>query len=712
MKKIVILAEKPSVARVIAAVLSANENHSNEGYIEGENHIVTWAFGHLIAYAQPHEYGFKSYERDSLPMLPQPNFKFVVRQVKDEAGKYKDDPGAVKQLKVLKRLFDEASSLICATDAGREGEAIFRFIYHFLNCTKPFQRLWISSLTDKAIREGMADLKPGSNFDNLYAAAETRSKSDWLIGMNASQALTIAAKRQGVYSLGRVQTPTLGMLCQRYQDNKDFVPKKYWQIRLKSEKYGVEFFMSSLQKFDNRQQAEELMNAIRQEGKIKVVKTETKEVVNEPPLLHDLTSLQREANNKYGFSADKTLTIAQLLYEHRLITYPRTGSRFIPDDVFEQIPVLLDNLQQYPTFAGAALNLKNKPLNRKSVNPAKVTDHHALLITETHLPPFQNEDEKRIFDLVAGRMLEAISDKCIKEVVTDTLSCKDVEFILQVTTIRSAGWKAIFNEPEEKEENDVLPIMHEDESLDILATEIAEKQTKPQPIHTDASLLAAMEQAGKSLEDVEQRAIMKGIGIGTPATRAAIIETLNSRGYIKRDKKNLIPTEKGLAIYSIVKNMKIANVQMTAEWEAELAKIEQGEIDARQFMEKIEIYTTEVTQELLSAKLELTDNLPTCICPKCKENKILFYPRVAKCSNPDCGLIVFRNKGDKIINDKQLIELFDRLQTGVIKGFKRKDGGSFDAALKFDEKYNVVYAFPPKEKSKANFTPKDKIKKR
>ena len=339
---IAVIAEKPSVARDIAAVLGATQK--NDGNISGNGYIVTWAFGHLVGLAMPDAYGIENFRRENLPILPQ-SFQLIPRQVKTDKG-YKPDTGTVKQLKIIKEVFDQCDKIIVATDAGREGELIFRYIYQYLECRKPFVRLWISSLTDKAIRDGLQNLKDGTMYDNLFRSAKARSEADWLIGINASQALSIAAGR-GTYSLGRVQTPTLAMICSRYLENKNFVPQKYWQLKLQTGKDSIEFSALSEEKFDNQQPAIDKPQIIKDSGQVQVKSVDCKEVNQEPPLLYDLTTLQKEANTKLNFSADKTLSIAQKLYEGKLISYPRTGSRYISQDVFDEIPERISLLETY-----------------------------------------------------------------------------------------------------------------------------------------------------------------------------------------------------------------------------------------------------------------------------------------------------------------------------------------------------------------------------
>lgn len=687
---IAVIAEKPSVARDIATVLGATQK--NDGNISGNGYIVTWAFGHLVGLAMPDAYGIENFRRENLPILPQ-SFQLIPRQVKTDKG-YKPDTGTVKQLKIIKEVFDQCDKIIVATDSGREGELIFRYIYQYLECRKPFVRLWISSLTDKAIRDGLQNLKDGTQYDNLFRSAKARSEADWLIGINASQALSIAAGR-GTYSLGRVQTPTLAMICSRYLENKKFVPQKYWQLKLQTGKDCIEFSALSEEKFDSQQPAIDKLQIIKDSGQVQVKSVECKEVNQEPPLLYDLTTLQKEANTKLNFSADKTLSIAQKLYEGKLISYPRTGSRYISQDVFDEIPELISLLETYGRFAGYAKSMKGSNLNRRTVEDKKVTDHHALIITENK-PDSLQADEQAIYELIAGRMLEAFSEKCVKEVTSISLTSGESIFAVKGTVIKSAGWRAVFNTQEEGEENTVLPALKEGENLSLSDIELLEKQTKPKPLHTESSLLSAMENAGKELEDTELKASMKDSGIGTPATRAAIIETLFTRQYIVREKKTLVPTEKGQAVYDIVRDKKIADVEMTGMWENALSKIESGEMNPDTFHKSTEVYASQITSELLGVQLTLSTQ-QDLTCPKCGTGRVLLYPKVAKCDNADCELVIFRNKSDKQLTDKQVTELVTVKKTGLVKGFKSKAGKSFDASLAFDEQFNVIFVFPEKK---------------
>ena len=684
-----ILCEKPSVAASVAAVLNVKERH--DGYLSGNGYLVTWAFGHLIQLAMPDAYGYTGFRRENLPILPQ-EFKYIPRQVR-EGKEYKPDPGVLKQLKIIKELFSQADRIINFGDAGREGELIFRLIYNHTACRKPFDRLWISSLTDRAIREGLDNLRPGSDYDNLYRAAEARAIADWEIGLNGTQALSIAAG-QGIYSLGRVQTPTLMMICSRYLENKDFTPQTYYQLKVTAEKNGTPFTAISELRYDSLPDATAALAVVTDTSAVTVADVQRKEVCQEPPLLYDLTALQKEANGRHGFSADKTLSIAQSLYEKKVLSYPRTGSRYLSDDVFDEIPDRIALLERYPAFAAHAAALKGAALNRRSVDGKRVTDHHALIITE-YLPGELSGDERKVYDMVAARLLESFSARRVKDVTTVRLTSGGCAFTVKGTVIKSAGWRAVRDERDEDEDTASLPSLQPGETIPLASAESVEKQTKPRPLHTESSLLSAMEHCGRDVQDEELRDSLKEGDIGTPATRASVIETLFSRDYVRREKKSLVPTEKGLAVYHIVKDKRIADVEMTGQWESALAKIESGEMDPDTFRKGIEVYAAQITGELLQVQVSVVDggHIP---CPKCRTGRILFYPKVAKCSNVDCPLTVFRNKGERQLTDHQLTDLLTKGKTALIKGFKSKEGKSFDACVTFDKDFRTVYEFPPR----------------
>ena len=439
-----IIAEKPSVAREIARIVGATKRE--EGYFEGSGYAVTWAFGHLVQLAMPDGYGIRGFVRDNLPVIPE-TFTLIPRQVKTEEG-YKPDSSVVLQIKTITRLFKESEQIIVATDAGREGELIFRYIYHYIGCTTPFVRLWISSLTDKAIREGLRNLEAGSKYDNLYLAAKARSESDWLVGINGTQALSIAAGH-GTYSVGRVQTPTLAMVCARYWENRRFTVEPFWQLHIAADDGNGEVVkFSSTEKWKEKEPATTLYNKVKEAGTATVTKAERKEKTEDTPLLYDLTTLQKEANAKHGFTAEQTLEIAQKLYEKKLITYPRTGSRYIPEDVFAEIPKLLAFIGSLPEWKGK-MQAKAQP-TRRSVDGGKVTDHHALLVTGEK-PLFLSKEDSIVYQMIAGRMIEAFSEKCVKDTATVTAECAGVEFVAKGSIIRQAGWRAVYG-VEDKEE--------------------------------------------------------------------------------------------------------------------------------------------------------------------------------------------------------------------------------------------------------------------
>ena len=683
---ITILAEKPSVAREIARIVGAMKKE--EGYFTGNGYHVTWALGHLVQLALPDGYGIRGFRRDSLPVIPE-RFGLVPRQVKTDKG-YKADAAAVKQIKVITKLWNESDSIIVATDCAREGELIFRYLYAYTGCTLPFQRLWISSLTDAAIRKGLKELKDGHEYDNLYQAAKARSEADWLVGINGTQALTVAAGR-GTYSVGRVQTPTLAMVCKRFWENKRFTPEPVHQLHFTvpsvSASEVVKF--ASVEKWKDKEEAAALYNKVKAQMCATVVKTEKKEKVENPPLLYDLTTLQKEANTKHGFTAEQTLDLVQKLYEAKLVTYPRTSSRYIPEDVFAEVPMLFDRLSTHSSFADKIESLGE--LNRRSVDASKVTDHHALLVTPNR-PLALYKNEQLIYDMIVGRMIEAFSPECVKDTTTVRAECEGVAFETKGCIVRKAGWRSVYGEDRE---DTVLPDWKEGDTLSMNGCTMSSGMTRPKPLHTESTLLAAMETAGREgMEDEEARQALKDCGIGTPATRAAIIETLLRREYMVRVKKSLVPTEKGLALYSIVKDMDIADVEMTGRWESELAEIEKGRTPHEAFLRDIEGYTRKITTELLACDKIFGHKASGCACPKCGTGTMQFYGKVVRCDNPDCALPVFRQIAGRTLTDTEMTDLLAKGRTGVLSGFKSKQGKPFSAAVAFDADFNTKFIFP------------------
>ena len=685
---ICIIAEKPSVARDIARIVGANSKQ--DGYMEGCGYVVTWAMGHLIALAMPETYGFSAYKAEDLPIRPNP-FQLVVRQVRKDK-EYVSDPAALKQLKVIRSCFDKTDRIIVATDAGREGELIFRYIYQHLGCRKPFDRLWISSLTDKAIREGLSNLKPGSCYDNLYHSAKARSEADWLVGINASRALSIA--RKGGYSLGRVQTPTLAMVCRRYIENSDFSSVPYWKLSVHTEKEGLSIKAVGCKDYESEASAQTALAALRSQSQLTVESVVRKVAGTPPPLLYDLTALQKDANRRHGFSADKTLSIAQSLYEKKITTYPRTGSRYISEDVFEEVPALLRKI---------GMPLSN-PLNRHSVDNAKITDHHAIIPTgET--PSGLLADEATVYQMVVNRFAEAFSLDSEEEHMQGRFTHGTNIFTWKACRQISLGWKVVQKgkeaEADKKEDSDEhilssLPNLTEGEVLSLVNADITEHKTKPKPLYTEATLLSAMENAGKEVEDADSKKAMAECGIGTPATRANIIETLILRDYIRRDKKAIIPTEKGLAVYEIVKDKKIANAEMTGSWELALAAIEAGKMPSDKFAQGINSYVGTICEELLSLSSE-QKSYPVYRCPKCGQQSVGIYAKVAKCRHESCGFHVFREVCGILLSEDNIRDLISSSRTPILKGLTSKAGKKFNARLVLGEDYTTSFEFENKK---------------
>lgn len=688
-----VIAEKPSVAREIASLLGATEKR--EGYLMGGGYLVTWAFGHLVGLGMPEDYGISGFQKEVLPILPNP-FMLTVRKVKKDKG-YTADKGALKQLKVIKQVLTRCDGIIVATDAGREGELIFRYIYEYLKCNKPFERLWISSLTEKAIRQGFDNLKLGHDFDGLYRSAQGRSRADWLVGINASQALSIAAG-SGIYSLGRVQTPTLALICRRYQENKKFSVQKYWQLELTHTKGFTDFKSLSISKWDTKNEVTDILKSIQRNGNVAtVISAESKTITQQPPLLFDLMGLQKEANKKLNFSAEQTLGIAQSLYEKKFITYPRTGSKYIPEDVWPEIPHLIRALQDKDSCKEAVSKVKFGRFNKRIVNDLRVTDHHGLLITGK-IPSALSAKENALYDMIALRLLEAVSGVCTKESTDVTLMVLHYDFALKGCKVLEPGWRAIkgsfFEDTEPLQE---LPELKKEDELKIKEATVLEKKTRPPALYTEAGLLSAMESAGGEIENEQERKALQNLGIGTPATRAAIIETLFSRTYIQREKKSLIPTGKGLQVYELVKDKKIADVAMSAQWELALQKIENNEADVGAFQKEMETYATSITHELLQTSIAQM-NLPKLVCPKCKTQQLIIRDKIVKCPDETCSWLQFRNVCGVQISITDIENLINTRKTALIKGMKSKAGKKFNAYIVLNDKAESSFEF---EKNKS-----------
>ena len=595
---IVVVAEKPSVGRDIARVLGCREK--GEGFLKGENHLVTWAVGHLVTLCEPDEIDekYKKWRMDDLPMLPEHIPTKVIAKTKS-------------QFSIVKKIINdpETEKLICATDAGREGELIFRLIYTQAKCKKPVDRLWISSMTDEAIKEGLATLKPAQEYDGLYRSATCRSEADWLVGMNASRAFTL--RFDALLSIGRVQTPTLAILVKRYHEIANFKPEEYYTVTADFGDYTGQWFDEKVEdekkanRIPNKEKADEIAKAVKgKAARVKSVNAEAKKEL--PPQLYDLPSLQREANRKLGFTADKTLKIAQELYEKwKAITYPRTDSRYLPMDM---IPRTKQTLQKLPEeYKPLVENIPWKedgklPISKRYFDNEKISDHHAIIPTPQtapvdKLPP----DAQKLFDMIARRLVAVFYPAHEYDAIKVITACQEHSFKTTGRTVKVNGWKDVY--PAEKQEEDALPALQEGDGRTVSKATVKKETTKPPAPHTDASLLAAMENAGKELEDEKLREQMKGSGLGTPATRAAIIERLIQVGYASRRGRAISATEKGVSLIAIAPP-EIASPETTGKWELALDEIAKNKRDTGRFMEGIRRLSTFLVEYARDTKTE------------------------------------------------------------------------------------------------------------
>lgn len=689
-----IIAEKPSVALELARVVGARKRE--DGYMSGGGYAVTWAYGHLLEIFTPEcdDWGVP------LPYLPE-TFGLRIGQSRGKDGRMHTDPGYAKQLKVIASLFAKSSLIINAGDAGREGELIQRYIYKYVGSSVPVKRLWVSSLSDEALRGGLSALLPSEDFDNLYLAGKARNEADWLVGINATRALTKVVGGGRVSSLGRVQTPTLALICRRFLENRDFVPEAFWRLSVQAVLGNEQFLVRSEKKFNDRGSALLDLGKVQEAGFLKVDSVERKDEKKQPPLLYDLTALQRDANRRCSLTAQETLNAAQYLYEKKLITYPRTGSRYISDDVFRTVPALLKKIAAHNPKSHARALLGGE-LNRHSVNATKVTDHHALLPTGL-APDALPDAAARVYDLILTRFFEAFSGKCELIVTKVRLSAAGVNFTATGSVVITPGWKAIRGEKEIlKDEDGVevpqsLPAFREGDACRILSTSADEGQTKPKPVYTEESLLEAMEYAGREVEDEDLKEAIMGCGLGTPATRAGEIETIVRRGYIERQGKKLIPTGVGLSVYEAVKDKSIADIEMTARWEQRLSEIADGKADAESFDREIRDYTRTIVSELLSdssvgAAVAQASTLEGSSCPMCGR-AIMLTTRLARCVDDNCGWKIWRTVAGKTITESMLKKLLDEGVTPVLKGFKSKTGKPFNASLRLKDG-EVTFEFP------------------
>lgn len=695
---ITIIAEKPSVALEIAHIVGAHKRE--DGFMSGNGYAVTWAFGHLVEIFSEggDDWG------TPLPFLPE-EFRLRVIQTRGKDGKPHVDSGCLKQLKIISRLFAKSEYIINAGDAGREGELIQRYIYRYVDGNAPVRRLWVSSLSDEAIREGLDNIRPSEEYDNLYLAGKARNEADWMVGVNATRALTRIMGNERVFSLGRVQTPTLALVCRRYLENKNFVPESFWRILAQSSLGTEPFLVRSDTKYSSKEQCSSDIEAVLNDGILKVETVERKEINRQPPLLYDLTALQRDANKRYSMTAQQTLSAAQALYEKKLITYPRTGSRYIPKDIFHKIPSILCKLAvQNPK--GPAAGLSSQRLNMHSVNDEKVTDHHALIPTGI-APSGLTEDGRRVYELITTRLYEALSPVCSMIETKVHLCSAGVGFTLSSTMTIEPGWKSIRGEKEEQKDEDGnvipqrIPSFLEGDVCKVSSCTCEEGETKPKQIFTEDTLLEAMKDAGREVVDEDLKEAIKDCGLGTPATRAAEIETIVRRGYVARKGKQLIPTETGLAVYEVVKDKSIADVEMTASWEKALSEIADGAASAQQFDRGIRDYTKRIVEELLSSATSVGPaitgrTMEGASCPICGRELIL-TTRLARCTDENCGWKIWRTILGKNLSEEDISALARGESTKEIKAFRSKGGKYFNAQLRLRENGEIEFVFKKRE---------------
>ncbi len=728
-----VVAEKPSVGRDIAAALPGSfKQAKDKTYIEGEEYLITWAVGHLVGLAEPEAYDpkLKKWRYADLPIVPE-KFKLVP-----------NDERAKKQLHAIHRLMarDDVDVVVNACDAGREGELIFAYVYETAKVKKPVQRLWLNSMTRKAIEEAFSQLRPGEEMAQLEAAARSRSEADWVVGMNATRAASIRLRAafDGAVSLGRVQTPTLALVVKREQAIRDFKPEPYWLVEAK-------FAADQARRYAGRYLGGKRI-AEEEAGKIvkevdgqpgEITKLEKKEEREKPQLLYDLTTLQRHANTLYGFSARRTLSAAQRLYEeHKALTYPRTNSRYLSGDLVSEIKPtaeLVGHNQPYKKASEYVTALESLPLGRV-VNDEKVTDHHAIIPTRSeHDLSKMGADELKVYDLVARRFLAVFHPEAVFERTRVETTVATHIFRTSGRVLLVAGWKAVYGDEAENGQigeddtggDQMLPKLEQGEGVQTESVESLRKETQPPRRFTDASLLGAMETAGKDIEDAELREAMKESGIGTPATRAAIIERLIAVGYIEREGRALVATEKGMQVIKLLGEHALTSPELTGTWEHRLGLIEQGEDSRPAFMSDIAKFAKDTVEELDKLKGVKIERANLGACPVCGRD-VIENRKGYSCwsrDDPGCGFVVWKQKAGKNLPASVVRELMESLRLSIeagddppvgrtskpVTGFRGRSGRSFRAKLalqqneegkwrvEFDEDWARGGAQPPAE---------------
>lgn len=703
------------IARILKAV------NRKDGYFEGNGYQVTWTFGHLCTLKNPDDYtpDWKAWRMQALPMIPP---RFGIKLI--------DNDGVQKQFEVIKRLVTACDEVINCGDAGIEGELIQRWVLTKAECTKPLKRLWISSMTDEAIQEGFNNLKEGKDFDRLYAAGNARAIGDWLLGMNASRLYTLKyANGKGVLSIGRVQTPTLALIVRRYEEIKNFVSKPFWEIKTN---YRGVIFSSTIGRFDTVEEAAKVIETIKT-NLFEIVSFEQKKGSEAPPKLFDLTALQVECNKKFSFTADDTLKYIQSLYEKKMVTYPRVDTTFLPTDMYPKIAGILKNMDPYASFTAPLLG---KPIkkSKKVFDDAKITDHHAIVPTGVK-PSGLILEEKRVYDLIARRFIAAFYPDCIVSNTTVMGMVTEYEFKATGKVILEEGWRVLYPKKEADKDSEtdageeqIMPHFEKGERGEH-TPDLQEKQTQPPKMHTEATLLRAMETAGKQVEDDELRELMKENGIGRPSTRANIIETLFKRRFIVREKKNLVPTQTGIELIHTIQNELLKSAELTGMWEKKLRQIEKGEYDAKAFLDEMKQMVSQLVAEVkresnrmieivqvepepeqppkgkkdkasdsagaaksASKRSPAKPSEPVAItCPKCKKGTMLKGKTAFGCSEYKNGCtfkVMFEQYG-KTLTDKQIYTLIQKGKSAKIKGLIL-NGVAVDRCLILDSSFDVV----------------------
>ena len=701
------IAEKPSVAKEIANILGATTRRN--GYLEGNGYCVTWTFGHLCTLQEPGEYTEK-WQKWNLGVLPMIPSKFRIRLIEDE--------GIKKQFAVIEELVSKAEMVINCGDAGQEGELIQRWVLTKAKCGVPIKRLWISSLTEEAIREGFEKLMESQDFDTLYAAGSARAIGDWLLGMYATRAYTLKyGTGKNVLSIGRVQTPTLALVVERQKAIENFKPETYWEIRTN---YREGLFSCLRGRFNKKEEAEALLEKIIP-LELEILSIERKKAMEHPPKLFDLTLLQVECNRKFAYTAENTLKIIQSLYEKKLTTYPRVDTNFLPNDQYAKVPKILQGLKPYEALTQPILSGGKIRKSAKVFNDKKITDHHAIIPTGVFSYDMSPE-EKRVYDLVARRFIAVFYPDC--EIANTTVMARigDEDFKATGKQIIDPAWRVVFgNNTDKQNEENVLPVYEKGEHGPH-TPEIQEKQTQPPKYYTEADLLRAMETAGKQVEDEELRDLMKENGIGRPSTRANIIETLFKRQYIRKDKKRILATTTGIELIDTIQNDLLKSAELTGQWEKKLRMIEDGTYQVADFMEELKAMVNEIVhfvryssaktitvetpeekdgedkktkkeREKGKGKKENGEKIAVVLkCPKCGQGEIVKGKTAWGCTlyRKSCDFLIPMEIQGKKLTQKQVDTLIQKGQTGKISGFKDPEGNSFNGMVRLDENKNII----------------------